>query len=107
MAIRIIRIDDLDGTDGAEAITLELDNKSYEIDLGPRNRARLHRVISPFIERARPLDTNEKSTATEINEPSESRRDDTHLGDVLEAGGHTKSTLKSLDLIEMTQEVQD
>jgi hypothetical protein len=62
MATRITRIDDIDGTDGAEVFTLELDRKTYEIDLGPRNRARLLRVIRPYIERARALDSDENQT---------------------------------------------
>ena len=56
MATRIIRIDDIDGSDGAEAITFALDNRAYEIDLCARNRIRFQRAIEPFIERARLVD---------------------------------------------------
>jgi Lsr2 protein len=60
MAIRILRIDDIDGTDGAELIPFRLDGVDYEIDLAPRNRARLLRAIQPFAERARLLEAPEK-----------------------------------------------
>jgi len=60
MAIRILRIDDIDGTDGAELIPFRLDGVDYEIDLAPRNRARLLRAIQPFAERARLLDAPAK-----------------------------------------------
>ena len=56
MATRIIRIDDIDGSDGAEAVTFELDHKAFEIDLCARNRIRFLRAIEPFIERARLVD---------------------------------------------------
>ena len=61
MAIRITRIDDIDGSDGAEAIAFELDHKSYEIDLCVRNRMRFFRVIEPFIERARIVEESEST----------------------------------------------
>jgi hypothetical protein len=56
MATRIIRIDDIDGSDGAEAVTFELDHRAYEIDLCARNRIRFMRAIEPFIDRARLVD---------------------------------------------------
>jgi hypothetical protein len=59
MATRITRIDDIDGSEGAEAINFELDHHTYEIDLGPRNRAKFLRMIRPFIERAREVEASE------------------------------------------------
>ncbi len=56
MATRIIRIDDIDGSDGAEAVSFELDHEAYEIDLCARNRIRFLRAIEPFIDRARLVD---------------------------------------------------
>jgi hypothetical protein len=53
MAIRMTRIDDVDGSDSAEAIAFELDHKAYEIDLCIRNRIRFLRAVQPFIDRAR------------------------------------------------------
>jgi hypothetical protein len=64
MAIRITRIDDIDGSEGAEAFVFELDRKTYEIDLCARNRIRFLRAIGPFIDRARPLEETEPHRAT-------------------------------------------
>jgi hypothetical protein len=85
MAIRITRIDDIDGTDGAEVINLELDDTEYEIDLCPRNRARLFRVIRPFIERARPLDSDlDKSPGVRYRSQSQNPlADSTHTNDLI------------------------
>jgi hypothetical protein len=67
MAIRITRIDDIDGSEGAEAVAFEFDHKAYEIDLCVRNRLRFFRVIEPFIERARFVGPNgQESTITTI-----------------------------------------
>jgi hypothetical protein len=56
VAIRILRIDDIDGTDSAEQTIFELDGVEYEIDLSARNRARLFRAVRPFVDRARLVD---------------------------------------------------
>ncbi len=96
MAIRITRIDDIDGTDGAEAITLSLDDTAYEIDLCPRNKARLLRVIRPFIERARLIGEAEDG---QVETNGLYVAPVTRPADNLGSGG--------LDLIEMAQNVQD
>jgi hypothetical protein len=64
VAIRILRIDDIDGTDSAEQTIFELDGVEYEIDLSARNRARLFRAIRPFVDRARSVGGDEESTAS-------------------------------------------
>jgi hypothetical protein len=106
MAIRITRIDDIDGSDGAEAIGFELDHRSYEIDLCARNRIRFLRAIGPFIERARLINDGEESSATstivrrmsdEAEEAPESAWPDDSAGDD-ESG--------TLDLIQMARQVQ-
>jgi len=108
MAIRITRIDDIDGTEGAEAMTLELDHTAYEIDLCPRNRARLLRIIRPYIERARPLESDATSTGSESTaELSGPRHDRKNAVDDLEAGVDRIPRSRSLDLIEMAREVRD
>jgi len=106
MAIRITRIDDIDGTEGAEAITLELDRRAYEIDLGPRNRARLLRVIRPFIERARPLDADDTNTAGEVVGSSGIRRYRREVEDV-EGSADADPGSNKPDLFEMAREVRD
>jgi len=64
MAIRILRIDDVDGTDGAEIFAFTLGGIDYEIDLCPRNRAKFLRAIGPFVEQARLLELSDESEAT-------------------------------------------
>jgi len=106
MAIRITRIDDIDGSDGAEAILFELDHKAYEIDLCARNRIRFQRIISPFIDRARLVEETEGETtiATVVRRASDDRPDihddpmSLGSGGELEPGG--------LDLIELARQVQ-
>ncbi|MGH9017001.1 MAG: Lsr2 dimerization domain-containing protein [Acidimicrobiales bacterium] len=106
MAIRITRIDDIDGSDGAEAIAFELDHKAYEIDLCVRNRLRFTRVLEPFIERARLIDDREQeSTITTIvgrTPPERVRLFDALPADEPPAG----ETSGDLDLVEMARKLQ-
>lgn len=103
MAIRITRIDDVDGSDGAEAIAFELDHKAYEIDLCVRNRIRFFRAIEPFVERARLLE--ERSEAPNITTIVRRASDD--RTDVLERrDSATEDGPQGLDLIEMARQVE-
>jgi uncharacterized membrane protein len=45
--------DDLDGSAGAEPVSFGLDNRAYEIDLGPKNRAKLDKALKPYVEASR------------------------------------------------------
>jgi Lsr2 len=45
--------DDIDGSDGAETISFSYDGQSYEIDLGDKNRGKLEKVLSSFIDQGR------------------------------------------------------
>lgn len=47
--VSVVIVDDIDGSPGAETVTFGMDGVSYEIDLGPPNRARLAGVLAPFI----------------------------------------------------------
>jgi hypothetical protein len=108
MAIRITRIDDLDGSDGAEAVTFELDALAYEIDLSPRNRARFLRTIRPFIERARLLESESAGTTETIVDSSRSifyRR--TTLDDGGDTNGAAAPENLATDLIEMARNITD
>jgi hypothetical protein len=102
MAFRITRIDDMDGTDGAEVVTLELDRTAYEIDLCPRNRARLLRAIRPFIEHARALDLEAKAP-TQTTGPPGGRDYLATLVDAHESSGPSIDR----DLSEMARQVRD
>jgi hypothetical protein len=51
--ISVVFTDDLDGSEGADAVRFGLDGVSYEIDLGEGNRAKLEGDLAPFIAAAR------------------------------------------------------
>lgn len=51
-----VTVDDLDEkTPSVKTLTFSVEGKSYEIDLGEKNLARLHRVLEPFTNVARPI----------------------------------------------------
>jgi hypothetical protein len=106
MAIRITRIDDIDGSDGAEAIAFELDHKAYEIDLCVRNRIRFFRLIEPFVERARLVEESERAPAITTISRSASR----HHTDASERSSRSDPSPvegpPGLDLIEMARQVE-
>jgi hypothetical protein len=106
MAIRITRIDDIDGSDGAEAIAFELDHKAYEIDLCVRNRIRFFRSIEPFVERARLVEEGDAAPkiATIVKRASRHRTD---LPEEPTSGDSaTETGPPGLDLIEMARQVE-
>src|SRR5947209_18048001 len=45
--------DDIDGRTGAETVTFAYAGRSYEIDLGEKNKAKLEKALEPFIGAAR------------------------------------------------------
>jgi hypothetical protein len=45
--------DDLDGGPADETLRFGLDGSQYEIDLNSKNAAALHRLLAPFVARAR------------------------------------------------------
>ena len=45
--------DDIDGRQGAETVSFAYAGRSYEIDLGKKNRAKLEKALEPFIGAAR------------------------------------------------------
>ncbi|NQD39952.1 histone-like nucleoid-structuring protein Lsr2 [Glutamicibacter halophytocola] len=49
MAERIIRIDDIDGTEDAKSYTFALGSDQYKIDLGAENYSALQEALAPFI----------------------------------------------------------
>jgi hypothetical protein len=106
MAIRITRIDDIDGSDGAEAVVFELDRKAYEIDLCARNRVRFLRAIAPFIDRARLVEDNGRaSTVTMIVR----RTSGGHMNPSEEAGNHDKTAEQGSggpDLVDMVRRLE-
>ena len=53
MAQRIVLVDDLDGTDGAETVGFALDGVSYEIDLNDKNATRFRESFAEYVQHAR------------------------------------------------------
>jgi hypothetical protein len=45
--------DDLDGGPADETLRFGIDGSEYEIDLNDKNAARFHKLLAPFVERAR------------------------------------------------------
>jgi hypothetical protein len=60
---RVVTItDDIDGRKGAETVTFAYAGRSYEIDLGEKNKAKLEKSLEPFIAAARPVGGSGGST---------------------------------------------
>jgi hypothetical protein len=53
--------DDIDGRAGAETVTFGYAGRSYEVDLGEKNRAKLERALEPFLGAARKVDGSDRS----------------------------------------------
>jgi len=53
MAQRLILIDDLDESEGAETITYTVNGQDYEIDLSEENAQRFYDAFGPYIEKSR------------------------------------------------------
>jgi len=51
--VSVLVTDDLDGSPDAETVAFGFDARSYEIDLGKKNRARLQKSLQPFMEAGR------------------------------------------------------
>lgn len=71
MAIRQIRIDDLDGTEGAQTVTFALGPDTFEIDLSEKNAAALRKALTPYIEAGRRrAGSAKKSTPKRAHRPA-------------------------------------
>lgn len=46
-------VDDINGREGAETVAFAYSGRSYEIDLGEKNKAKLEKALEPFIFAAR------------------------------------------------------
>ncbi len=56
MAQKVMLIDDLDGSEGAETIRYSVDGKDYEIDLSEKNAQRFRDALKEFIETSREVE---------------------------------------------------
>jgi Lsr2 len=63
MAQRVVYLDDLDESEGAETVTFALEGKEYEIDLSEKNAERLRSALQEFIDAARSVERRPVSFA--------------------------------------------
>jgi hypothetical protein len=66
MAQKVMLIDDLDGSEGAETINYTVDGQEYEIDLSEKNAERFRSVLKEFIDVSRPVDRQPVMTLTPV-----------------------------------------
>jgi hypothetical protein len=70
--------DDIDGRAGAETVTFAYAGRSYEIDLGEKNKAKLEKALAPFIGAARKAGANQaarKASGRSASRPTSSGLD--------------------------------
>jgi Lsr2 len=46
-------VDDIDGSEASETVTISLEGREYELDLSEENAARLRSALAPFVSAAR------------------------------------------------------
>jgi GNAT superfamily N-acetyltransferase len=56
-------LDDIDRSEGAETVSFGLDGRAYEIDLAPRNKAKLEKALAPYVAAARKTTTGARGTS--------------------------------------------
>jgi nucleoid-associated protein Lsr2 len=53
---RVIRLDDLDESEGAEQVRYMWEGQEYEIDLSAENKQKFHSAIQPYLEKSRKVE---------------------------------------------------
>src|SRR4051812_1748789 len=81
MAQKVMLIDDLDGSEGAETIRYSVDGQDYEIDLSEKNAERFRSVLREFMDKSReveqpPVLTLAPTQSSRRQSSGGSRRDD-------------------------------
>ena len=56
MAQRVVFVDDIDGTEGAETLRYSVDGLDYEIDLSDANVKKFRDALAPYIEKSRTVE---------------------------------------------------
>jgi hypothetical protein len=51
--VSVVITDDIDGSEGAQTVSFGFNGVNYEIDLAPKNRDKLEKVLAPFVEAGR------------------------------------------------------
>jgi len=94
MAQRLMLIDDLDESEGAETITYTVNGQDYEIDLSEENAQRFYDVLGPYIEKSRRVERQSAPASRRDGRRRSSRsgRDDIpQIRAWAEANGHEVS----------------
>ena len=73
MARKVITVDDLDGSEGAETLRYSLDGQEYEIDLSEANAAKLRGALQYYIDKSRPADRGTASSPAGSRDRSRGR----------------------------------
>src|SRR4051794_23489053 len=62
MAQKVMLIDDLDGSEGAETITYSVDGQEYEIDLSEKNAEKFRSTMKGYIDVSRSVERRQVMT---------------------------------------------
>src|SRR3954451_22951698 len=62
MAQKVMLIDDLDGSEGAETITYSINGQEYEIDLSDKNAEKFRSTMKGYIDASRPVERRQATT---------------------------------------------
>jgi hypothetical protein len=69
VAKRVVLVDDLDGSEGAETVKFGLDGKQYEIDLSTDHAASLRNLLATYIARAREVEEEDEAPRPLFSRP--------------------------------------
>lgn len=67
MAIKEIRLDDLNGEEAAETVRFGFDGQTYEIDLVAANAAKLEKALAQYVAKARNTTPVPKGSASDVD----------------------------------------
>ena len=69
MAKKVLIVDDLDGTEGAETVRLSFGSNTVELDLAPANTGKLEKMLAPYFEAGRRAKTSVTTKRLKNNPP--------------------------------------
>lgn len=73
---QVILTDDLDGSEGADTVSFSWEGQAYEIELSEKNRAKLEKAITPFVQGARRASVSPQMKLTRVTSGSGRSKDD-------------------------------
>jgi hypothetical protein len=80
MAQRVVFVDDIDGTEGAETVRYSVDGHDYEIDLSEGNAQKFRAALTPYLEKSRTVERAASSGRTRGRRATGSGRSKEELG---------------------------